>query len=226
MPSTTPAWSSLSAQAIASGSTSIVVTKPTGVVTSGLYIAVCHSNAAPTTFTVPAGEGWQGPVGTGSTSVEVYWRLTTGSEAATYTFARSNTTGNGGVIIAYFTPGTFDVTTPIAACTTQSSAAVTTIVLPTLTATTNGSLLAQFVSSTALTTATPWTAPGTATSRQNGNASGTAIPYIYGDETVNSGATGTRTWTHANSAAMRGAMLALNPLVTASVTDSWDSIAI
>ena len=207
---TTPVWSSVSAVGVAVGTVNMAVSKPTGVATGGLYVAFCWSNLSTSAYTAPSGEGWLGPLSTASTGCAVYYRQTTGSEPSTETFVRNNSTGNGGVILSYFTAGTFDTTTPIASCATSTSAATTSIVLTQVTPTTNSSLLYEVVSSTALTAVT-WTPPGTTTSLAASTSSGTAIPYALGDEVVNSGATGTRTWNHTVTVACRGAMMAINP---------------
>lgn len=213
----TAAYTSSTVTCMASGNAGpIAAAKPTGVgsADNGLLIAICESNTTSTTFTVP-GTYVNGPFGTPSTGQQVYWRFTANGESGTENFSRSNTTGNGGVTLVYLAPGTFDQSNPLAAVVSVASAANTTAVIPSATATQADTLALQVDVSTSISGQT-WTPPATITGPNagaalTGTASGTACPYGIGTEVVGAGATGTRTWTHTGSIAQRAAMILINP---------------
>lgn len=199
------AYVSSNAAGVATGIAPITVSTPAGSPGDRL-IAFLGANNAASTWTETTTTDFSS-TGTPANGMAAFTRLTTGSEAATYTFTRAtNTTAAAFVVMVRLSnAGTVQAT----AFTTTTG---TSIALAQVTAAASNFLL-QIVAKPA-TGASTFTAPGTATRRTTAGAtaSGTALPYAAGDEFVGAGATGTRTWTQsAASSALRGVMIAINP---------------
>lgn len=209
-----------------SGVAGIVVGRPLKVADQGLLVAHCQSAAtAANTWTPPAGEGWVLAVENTASGVSsaVFYRLATASEAASYTFTRSNSTNNAGVTVVYLEPGTFDPAAPVAAASVVGDLGnSTSLVLAGVTAAEDDTLLLQLGSTISLGTYT-WTPPGAQTVLSVGNMIGRAVGYFIATEQVNAGATGTRSWAH-ESVIARGAMVAINPVPSPSVVTPPDVV--
>lgn len=214
------AYASAAAAGVANlGSASVSPAKPSGVVAGDLLVAVCWSGAgAVCTWTAPA--GWSAADASNSANgvgTYVFHRIADGTEGSSFTFTRSATGNNAGAMVVRITGA--DQTTPVAAA-GVTGASSTTVVLPTVTASQAGTELLQLCLPISLGTFT-WTPPAGAVQEAIIAASGTALNAMVGDETVGSGATGTRTWTHTTATTMRGAIVAINPATStqsASVT--------
>lgn len=201
-----PAYVSSNAAGVATGTAPITVTTPSGSVGDRLIVFMGANNAG-STWTETTTSDFTS-IGTPANSMAAYTRVATGSEAGSYTFTRAtNTTAAAFLIMVRISnAGTVQAT----AFTTTTSA---TPALTGVTAAANNYLLQ--IPAKPVTGASTWTAPGTATRQTSAGStsSGTALPYAVGDEYVSAGATGTRTWSQSGgSSAVRGAVIAINPL--------------
>jgi hypothetical protein len=201
-----PAYVSSNAAGVATGVAPITVTTPAGS-TGDRLIVFMGSNNAGSTWTETTTSDFTS-TGTPASGMATFTRITTGSEAGTYTFTRAtNTTAAAFVVMVRLSnAGTVQAVA-------FTSTTGTSIALAQVTAAANNFLL-QFVVK-ASTGASTWTAPGTATRRTTAGATSadTALPYAIGDEFVGAGATGTRTWNQsAGSSPERGVLIAVNPL--------------
>lgn len=221
---TAPSYGGASAIAAANlGATDFAVPNPapTGQVGGGkIYVigwsgagAVCTWSDQSGKFpTVDASNSANG-VGT-----YVFERIPDGTEGTTFTFRRSSTSNNAGVI-AIWVPG---AGTTLAAGVTGASA--TTVVLPDLGNLPAGTYLLQVCLPISVGTFT-WTPPGAAVQEAIIVATGTALRPMVGDETLAAAGSpvGTRTWTHTTSTTMRGAIIAIAPTGTAQTASASDT---
>jgi hypothetical protein len=206
-----PVYASSAASGVGTTVANVTVTKPTGVSAGDLLVALTYANTAAALWAGPA--GWSKIAeNTTQCSTAVFTRVADGSEGANFTFTRSGTSLNtAGAVVVRIT-GASGVT-PAAGIGFDTD---TTLDLPSITPTVADTLLLQLVGR--VSGGSSWTPPGTATERFDIDSSGTALDVAGGDEVVGAGATGTRTWTMAASANSRGAIIAVNPVATASGT--------
>ncbi len=174
----------------ASGATGAdpVVTKPSGTVQDDLLVA-CGLTVNGGTFTAPA--GWTQHANSLNAFRPLWWKVAGGSEPANYTFVTSDATTASIVVIVRISGAT--TSTPIEAA--AGVAGTGALTLPTVTSGGAGRLLLQImVKAIASNT---WTPPGAPTVERHDASVGTSPTYssASGDETVGSGATGTRVWT-------------------------------
>lgn len=204
-PASPAAFAAATAAGVGSGATVDITKSNLGTVANGdLLLAFCWANNSTSTWSAP---GFASAVAAGDSAI--LWRVADGSEAATITFTRTGTTGVAGVRMVRITGA--HATAPIDVAGISSSAAVATLALGTLTTTGSNELLVQFASrgtTTAGVTATP---PASATERFDSYTSGTGMPSAGGDEVVNAGATGSKTWTFTSAGPNRGGMVAIKP---------------
>lgn len=181
-------------------SSSVTITTPTGTVDGDLLIALIQNDSS-ATITPPA--GWTAIASTPGASS--FYKIAA-SEGASYVFTPS--AGSGVGTVARITG--HNTTSPIADSAAAYATSSLTGIAPSVTASVASSGLVQMVQTTGSSSA--WTAPGTATKVYDLVVSSKNV--AGGQETVGSGATGTRTWTANNTAGDTSALsVAVNPPV-------------
>lgn len=198
-----PQFMSASAAAVATGVASVSPTKPSGTAAGDLLLMFCWANNTASTWAAPT--GWTLAAGNGAIGCQNMWRIADGgvNDQPTVTRATSST-GAAGVVMVRIAQGTF------AASNVNTGAAGLSIDLATVAAGAHRSLLVQVVTNVTNSAGT-FTPPGTATERVDTTATGTAVEYAVGDEVVDFGPAGIRTWTKTLSQQARGAMFTISP---------------
>jgi len=169
--------------------TTLVINKPAGTINGDLMIAFMAGNSA-TTWTGDTGWTEIADQGSNSPSTRIAYKVAGSSEGASYTFTNANSGGLSGSILtyrgaAYDTIGAFALTADPLVPTGPAASA-------------NNSKL---IGIAAMASANAnYTAPGSMTNRVTDN-DGTSPSYAIFDETVGSGATGTRSFTKGGTAA-------------------------
>lgn len=202
------------AQAAGISGGNAIVTKPAGTVSGDLLIAVGVTNA--TTITPPA--GWTEHANSLGGQVPLWTRVAGGSEGATYTFSPSGgALQYTGVVIVRVNG--VHATTPVDDA-RGVTAASGNLVIPSVTSSGADRLLMQVMAKAA--SSGSWTPPGTATERFDSNAN--TVQAAGGDEIVNAGGTGTRTWipTDAGGSVAYGLAVAGIPPGAGTFTGSYD----
>lgn len=203
------------------GGGTLSITKPSGVAAGDLLLAfVILGNGA--ALTPNAGDSWNTTVN--AAGVKGYWKIAGSSEPASYTFARGNTlAGISGTIVRL--TGAHP-TAPIDTASAQTGGTDSTVIIPSLTPAASGRFLFQIAQTLAATSFTP---PGTATERFDAQYATATTTSAGGDETIGSGATGTRTWSAGASSARSGIMWAIIPAPpnagTATGAHEWSGTA-
>lgn len=180
-----------------------VVNVPAGVVDGDLLIAygICAAGGTITATgawtTHPNSFGGQGPL---------FYRVAS-SEPASYTFTVSGTANSVVSIVAIRNPRAGANPIDVAANVAGASG---NIALPSVNAVNSNSLLVQLVAKLGSTSFTP---PGTASERFDAAVAPANYTVAGGDEIVNAGATGTRTWVPAaGTQGSIGYILAVAPI--------------
>jgi RHS repeat-associated protein len=142
--------------------------------------------------------------------LSTFTHIAAGGDPSSWSFPLASSVKAAGSITAY---SGVDTTDPVDTSTTAANSAGTSHVAPDVTAAGDGSLL---VSAVAATGATSFTAPGSMTERADQATSATdAVTVTTADETVDAGATGTRTFTSAAAGASATSSIMLRPVVGA-----------
>jgi hypothetical protein len=124
---------------VATGTTSVVITKPTGTVATDVLVALIGTDG--TAVTPPA--GWvsraSGATPTGAQHTEILTRVVDGgaNDGATYTFSLTGSANAVGAIDGYIG---VDNTTPMDATATVATGTAATVTWPNITTVTNGAL--------------------------------------------------------------------------------------
>lgn len=198
-----PLYQSSAAAAVITGVSNVVPSKPSGAAVGDILCAFCWANNTSSTWATIA--GWTAGAGNGAIGCQNMYRVVDGTEGSTFTFTRAtSSTAAAGVIIVRVSGALFGASSVI------NGATGTSIDLATVAAPANRSLLLQIVTNVT-TSAGTFTPPGTATERVDTTASGSAVEYAVGDEVVDFGPSGNRTWTKTLSQQSRGAMFTLGP---------------
>lgn len=188
------------ASASSTAGTPITVTKPSGTVSGdGLVAFVLNFNPG-SAITPPS--GWTLKQGT-STTDAIYEKTAGGSEPASY--AWTNNLFNGGNVLIIRVTGQKAAPFVEAQNIVNYAVVNTSAVIPSVTTSGANRLLFQCILSASNNT---WTPPGTATERFD-SLDALNFARAGGDETVGSGATGTRTWTPNSQAFAGGFMVAM-----------------
>ena len=180
-------------------STTITLTKPAAVVAGSVMIAQLGFDATSnkgTTVTKPTGWVQTGvQLANGIYYQDIYYKIATAAEPATYTFTLSRSSYIVGAILAY---SGVDTLAPVDDNITQIGAtAGTTQTAPSASASTNGDVLVNFWTYTVATTATSYSAGLTGNyTLSTSNVGGASAQKALN----NAGATGTTTSTTAASA--------------------------
>lgn len=187
------------------------ITKPTGTVDGDVLVAfsVCDPDGTAATLTAPAGWTQTGGDGSSGTSIRGrIWSRAASGEGASYTFGASGST-DCAVKIVNFTG--VDTTTPIlvAASWAYSSGSNASVVAPSVSPGSAGTLVCLFGSQNAGT----FSQPAGMTEIADSAPAGWAASAVDRQD-VTSGATGTRTSTHSVSELWIAASLVLNPAST------------
>lgn len=151
-----------------------------------------------------------------SASSAVLRRIVDGTEPATLTFTRSNSTSGGELDIWRIKAGTFDPANPLDVA-TFIAPTVSALVLASIVTTVARTLLIQSVSRVVAATGQSWLAqgdqsgtPGNPTELYDVTAATNNMQAAGGaEQLVSVGATGTRTWTQTGTGNSRGAMVAV-----------------
>lgn len=215
----TAQYISQTSASVANSVADVVITKSNlGTLAVGeVLIARGYSNNNTSTW---SSTGWTAFASSGGQTL--FFRVVDGTEPSTWTFTRTTNLLNiAAVDVARFSG--VDTTTPIDVASFYSGVSSNSVILPSVTTTGNDKLLFQMVARVTTGAAT-WTPPATSTERYDNTTSGLAI--AGGDEVVNSGATGTRTWSCTAASNTRSAMFALNSSGTAKTASESNSIAV
>lgn len=183
---------------------SLAINKPTG--TAQYETLVCYIICSANTTITPVESGWTTDVT--AAGIRAYSKVADGSEGSTFTFTRASGINNIMGVIVRVTGA--HPTTPVEAVGSAPGGSGTTNVLPSINVTTGYTLL-QIVESQANTSYTP---PAGPTELFDQTFTTQTYTAAVGIETVGAGATGTRTWTAANSAVRAGAIYALRAAPT------------
>lgn len=188
-----------------STSTSLVINKPSGVVSGDLLIAfTVTSNRADGVFSPPAGwtEQAQSNDGGNNPDIAVYTKTAGGAEGASYTFTYGSSKSLSGCIVA-LRNATYDTISALTrdASTTRNIASVTV-------ANTRSALLAVIAITGGSQTITPPTDMTALTSESGGTSPNWSVVF---KRPVPSGATGAKTATSTGSANSGTYMLAVSP---------------
>lgn len=178
-----------------------VVTKPAGTINGDYLVAVCVTSAV--SITPPA--SWSSPSWSLGGQIPAFVRAAS-SEPADYTFTPvGGTLPNTGVVIVCVKDR--HPSTPIDDG--DGVSGIANLVMPSVDSAGTNRLLMQVIKKASA--ACSWTPPGTATERFDAVVS--SFSGAGGDEIVNAGGTGTRTWIPTNTAqAGVGYMMAFAPI--------------
>lgn len=200
---------------IASSGTSLVIDNTgnaLGIAVGDLLVVTDLSNNGSATYvyTSGGGGGWTHAPGSPESTVgsATFEKIADAADVAatSFTFTRqTNTAGAAGIAMVRI-PGGASV-----ADVNHTSGTGTSLTLAQVTAANANTLLVHVVLKVTTTAGAFNAPPGSASLRASGTASGTALVYAIADETVGSGATGTRAWTYTGSSASRGVLIAVNP---------------
>lgn len=194
--------------------TSAVITTPAGVVAGELLIAaVAHSSstAAPTTGTA----GWtlleaQNGVDAAGPSHATFYRVATGTEAASYTFPTNATAGRVTGIMVRISGVDTAVIQDVAAAKASTSTA-TSFTMPSISTVTANALLLHFILLNAASSA-DIVAPAGPTLVSKSTGTGRRMG-VWSEPMPTAGASGTRLWTDTPATALQwgGITIALRP---------------
>jgi hypothetical protein len=194
--------------------TSITINTPSGVTTNDVLIAQIgyHRDATQASITAPSGwtlaraDSWTGQMWTQS----IYYHVVTGTEPAGYTWTVSVADQLAGTIVAY---SGVDTANPINANAGQNNNQGTSISAPSVTPTSNNSVLLWFYGIKSVGTITPAAGQTTraSASTATGNPTSNNADIIVAEESqTTAAATGTRTATlSGNSQYSTGSVVAL-----------------
>lgn len=176
-----------------SNSETLVIDKPTGVVSGDMLIAVVASQS---NVTWTGDSGWTELADQGAApSLRLARKTAGGSEPASYTFTASGGLKTSGAILAY-RAGTFDAV--------GSFNTANPVVAPSITMSYAGILLAAYASENASVT---FTTPGGMAALASYNV--TAPSFAVFDQEVGGGATGTRTSTPSGGTVQAGILIGI-----------------
>lgn len=207
----------VSHSSVATGVSNVTVssTGPSG----DKLVAFCWANNTSATWTPPAAESggtWLALPSNSGMGCAAFELSTNGNEPSSFVFSRSNSTSAAGVII-WRTTG-YDTVPSVS----FSNDTGTSVVVPEVTATDNNSLLVS-IATRAVTGSDAWTAPSGMTERVDSFAPPQNIYFAGAEQVVNSGATGSKTWTHTGTGSNRAIMFVISPagsIVTKSASDT------
>lgn len=218
----TPTYQGVATVSTASGVANAVITKSDlGTITNGdLLLAFCCANNTTPTW---SSSGWTNFAQDTSVASAFLYRIADGTEGSTITFTRSNATGASEVTVVRISNPNGTTPLDVAGFVGGSGS----VILPSITVTQSDALLFQFASRLVSLSGQSWTPPGTATERFDQDAPTNTLRVAGGDESVQSGATGTRTWTQSGTGAVRGGIIAITaPTTGPTLKSASDSGAI
>lgn len=193
------------------GSTTVVITKPTGVVANDVMIAhIAVRGGTGVTITPPA--GWTLIDSLDNSTVyksSTYYKVATGSEGSNYTFTFSISRVAAGIISAY---SGVDTAAPINADAVQFNAPATPLTSPSVTTTVNN---AWVIASYTQPAATTFTAGSGMTLRDQDSGS-TITGGLQDVVQASAGATGTKTISSLDTSGSIGHTIALTPAPASS----------
>jgi CSLREA domain-containing protein len=192
-----------STSADSGGGNSITIARPAGVTTGDVLLA---SIAQPNDGAVTPPAGWtliRSDVQGTSVRQDLFYRVATGSEPASYVFNLAQSGQSAGAIVAY---DGVDTTSPIDVHGGQANTASASYTAPSVTPTVSGATLVAFYANTTGTVTTP---PAGMTERAD-HPSAAGATEIADEELVSAGSTGTRTATGTSSVNI-GQLVALTP---------------
>lgn len=184
----------------------VTVPVPTGVAAGKLLVCLISNGGGSSTPTADQ-TGWTSGRTTGD-GVALYYRLAGASEPTSYSFFRASP--SGAMVGTMVLVSGVDQTTPVADAGTNGSLSVSTtpLVTPSLAATQTDTLLLELLNYHVNVTVTP---PPGSTLLFSTSSTDTVRWAKGAGETVNAGATGTRTWSFGAATQPFGGILAINP---------------
>ena len=198
-------------EATSSGkSTSITVTRPTGLVAGDLMLALVVQNK--TNQTISAATGWtlvHNSDDTREPKTVIFRRTAAGSEAANYSFTSTDNEAIAAGVVAY---RNVDTTAPVNATAMQANGSASSATAPSVTTTAANTMLVGM-----------WGAPGASFTKPAGTTESVNLATGSGSNAISAlathetraaiGATGTRVATLSGSQTSNGALIALRPVV-------------
>lgn len=196
----------------ASGSTSLDISRPTGLSTNDVMIAIVSSRGGSGTTITPPG-GWS-LINTRTVSTTLlsstYYKVATGSEPLTYSFTLSPSRQASGIVVAY---SGVDTTNPINTDAVQNYTSSTTLTSPSITTTVNNAwIIAAFTHGVTTTLS----AGSGMTLRAQDASTGLISSGLQDGIQASSGVSGTKNMTAADAAGNIGHTIALKPAATGS----------
>jgi hypothetical protein len=201
-----PAFESSSAVTHPATDATVTITRPTGVVSGRLMVAVLAWNNR-TLSSVPS--GWTLAASTVGSffKVAAYWKVAGGSEPASYNWGFSASVTAVGAILHY---SGADATTPIDDADTSNGVSVTSFDAPTSTTTGADRTIVRGVSYDSVRTITFPSGPASRVDQKD-TGSGLAALGVCEEAQASAGPTTTRTWTWNSTTSTAGVTLAIAP---------------
>lgn len=199
----TPAFiASATTQNSGTGTSSLVINKPTGTVQNDLMVAIMYA-AGPGSTTWTGDTGWTEVCDLGSSPfLRIAYKVAGASEGSSYTFTASATTANLSGSILTYRYGTYD--TIAGAFTTGANPLVLTSISPSLSQSILIATGGRGTNNITLGTPTSMTARVT-------DNDGSGASYIICDQTVPKGPTGTRSMSTGSATNTAGITLSIKP---------------